>query len=106
MLPVIDPTAIFSDNTSKVDVIKYATATSLSKDINDLNYFLKDYNAVQGNFRSSLFATIASGNYNDQIKLIQLKNCPVCIVFGREEKVVNIHYLDDAPINLWNKNHL
>jgi len=23
-------------------------------------------------------------------------------VFGEDEKLVNIHYLNDAPINLWN----
>ena len=103
MLPDIDPTAIFSDNASKEDVIKYATATSLSTDITDLNYFLKDYHTVQGSFRSSLYATIAAGNYNNQIRLIQLRSCPVCIVFGQYEKIVNIHYLDDAAINLWNK---
>ena len=103
MLPDIDPSAIFTDNASENDVIKYATATSLSTDITDLNYFLKDYHTVQGSFRSSLYATIAAGNYNDQIKLIQLRNCPVCIVFGKDEKLVNVDYLNDAPINLWNK---
>ena len=103
MLQDMDPSAIFTDNASKEDVIKYATETSLSTDLKDLDYFLNDYRAVQDNFRSSLYATIAAGNYNDQIKLIQLRNCPVCIVFGKEEKIVNIKYLDNAPINLWNK---
>ena len=102
MLPDIDSSTIFTDNASKEDVIKYAIASFLSKNINDLNYFLKDYYAVQGNFRSSLYATIAAGNYNDQIRLIQLRSCPVCIVFGKDEKIVNMHYLDDAAINLWN----
>ncbi len=103
MLPGIDPTAIFSDNAAEEGVIKYATTTSISTDTADLDYFLKDYRAVQGNFRSSLYATIAAGNYRNQVQLIQKRNCPVCIVFGKEESIVNTDYLNEAPFNFWNQ---
>ena len=98
-----DPSAVFAENVPEEAVIKYASATSLSEFQEDLAGFLKDYHAVQGTFRSSLFATIAAGNYSDQVAIIQQLRYPVCIVFGEDEKVVNTHYLDAAPIELWNK---
>ncbi|MEO7489093.1 MAG: alpha/beta hydrolase, partial [Ferruginibacter sp.] len=39
---------------------------------------------------------------NDEVAILQRATCPVCIVFGEAEKVVNTSYLDDAPINVWN----
>lgn len=103
VLPGADPTAVFAENVPKEMVIKYGDETSLSADSNDKEVFLKDYYAVQGNFRSSLYATIAAGNYNDEIAILHKLNCPVCIVFGKEEMIVNTDYLNEAPLNLWNK---
>lgn len=97
-----DVTAVFTENVPRELVIKYAKETSISNNEKDTELFLEDYHAVTGNFRSSLYGTIASGSYNDQIEILKNKNCPVCIVFGKDEKVVNTHYLDGVPINVWN----
>ena len=97
-----DVTAVFAENVPQELVNKYAKETSISKDEKDADLFLEDYYAVKGNFRSSLYATIASGSYNDEIEILRLKNCPICIVFGKDEKVVNTNYLVGAPVNLWN----
>lgn len=98
-----DVTAVFAENLPDADVLKYALITSSSKNEKDVQDFLADYNAVKGKFRSSLYATIAADSYNDQVAIIQKLNLPVCIVFGKEEMVVNSDYLDEAPLNLWNK---
>lgn len=103
MLSGADLSAVFAENVPEEAVIKYASATSLSEYKEDLDCFLKDYHSVQGTFRSSLFATIAAGNYSDEVAIIQQLQYPVCIVFGEDEKVVNTHFLDAAPIKLWNK---
>ena len=97
-----DVTAVFAENVPGALVNKYAKETSISKDEKDTELFLEDYYLVKGNFRSSLYATIASGSYNDEIEILKLKNCPICIAFGKDEKVVNTNYLDGAPVNLWN----
>jgi len=103
MLADTDTSAVFAENVPEESVLNYASAASLSDYQEDLVCFLKDYHSVQGKFRSSLFATIAAGNYSDQVAVIQQLKYPVCIVFGKDEQVVNTHYLDAAPINLWNK---
>jgi len=102
MLPGADLSAVFAENIPEEAVLQYASAVSLSENKDDLDCFLKDYHSVQGTFRSSLFANIAMGNYSDQVAINQQVKYPVCIVFGEDEKLVNTHYLDDAPINLWN----
>ncbi len=103
ILPGADATAVFAENVPHQMITKYAGEASLSTDSNDLEIFLQGYHAVKGPFRSSLYATIATGNYSDEVALLQKSGCPVCIVFGEEEKIVNKHYLDGAPIQLWHK---
>ena len=102
MLPSADVSAVFADNVPSETVNKYAGETSLSFNVDDRQLFLEDYNAVKGLFRTSLYATIAAVNYNDQIDIIKKSNCPVCIVFGKDEKVVNTDYLNNAALNTWN----
>jgi pimeloyl-ACP methyl ester carboxylesterase len=102
MLPGADLYAVFAENVPEEAVLQYASAVSLSGYQEDQDCFLKDLYSVQGLFRSSLFATIAAGNYSDQVAIIQQVKYPVCIVFGEDERVVNTHYLDAARIKLWN----
>lgn len=103
ILPAADVTAVFAENLPDNVVQQYAGETSISTEPKDKELFLADYYAVKGNFRSSLYATIAAGVYSDEIELLQKINIPVCVVFGKGEKVVNTDYLDNAPINLWNR---
>ncbi|KAA9037652.1 alpha/beta hydrolase [Ginsengibacter hankyongi] len=101
ILPGADVSPIFADNVPKELVNKYAKETSFSTEEKDTEIFLEDYYTVTGNFRSSLYDTVANGSYNDEIEILKNKNCTICIVFGKDEKVVNNHYLDEAPINVW-----
>lgn len=98
-----DVTAVFAENLPEAAILEYALIISSSKDEKDVQFFLADYNSVKGKFRSSLYGTIAAGSYNDQVAILQKLNLPVCIVFGKEEMVVNSDYLNEAPLNLWNK---
>lgn len=97
-----DVTAVFAEDLPNEVVKKYAGETSISSDPADNTLFLEDYYAVKGNFRSSLYATIAAGNYNDEIKTLQEGSFPIAIVFGEDEKVVNTEYLNNSPFKIWN----
>lgn len=92
---------VFTDSADMNDVIAYAKETSLSEDENDLRIFLEDYNKVKPPFRSSLARSVAEAIYNDEIVLLQQSNCPILIIFGRDEKVVDPDYLDHTEFNLW-----
>lgn len=103
ILPTADVTPVFAENVPAELVNKYAGETSISTDTKDRQIFLEDYHAVKDPFRSALYATIAAGIYSDEIAILQKNNCPICIVFGKDERVVNPYYLDEMPINVWNK---
>lgn len=97
-----DTTPLFADNVPHELLMQYIDAASRSTDLTDREAFLKDYFAVKGNFRSSLYATIVAGMYNDELELLQKANVPVCCIFGEEERVVNKDYLNGAPLHFWN----
>ena len=101
-----DVIAVFAENLPETIVNKYAEDILLSTDVKDKTQFLRDYYSVKGSFRSSLYATIASGNYNDEIAILRKKNCPVCIVFGKDEKVINTYYLDGGSNKFMEKDSL
>ncbi len=101
VLPGADASAVFAENIPHEMIEKYAAEASLSTDRDDRKIFLADYYKVKGNFRSALYASIAAGNYNDEVKQLQNSGVPIAIIFGADEKILNIKYLNDAPLNLW-----
>ena len=62
-----------------------------------------DIRAVKDNFRSRFGATVAAGNYNDQVALIREAFVPMSVVFGGAEGAVHPDYLDEAGFNLLQK---
>lgn len=94
---------VFTDEPDFKDVISYAHETSLSDIKEDLDYFLNDYKRVKSPFRSSIGKSIFEKNYSDEIALINKKNIPCLIVFGKDEKVIDCDYLDNIKLPLWNK---
>ncbi|MEO8568329.1 MAG: alpha/beta hydrolase [Ginsengibacter sp.] len=94
---------VFADDPHDNDVVSYAHEIFLSPEDEDLKIFLEDFKRVQDPFRSSLAKSIFDGNYNDEVELLQQKNIPSLIIFGRNELVINCNYLDNAELPLWNK---
>jgi pimeloyl-ACP methyl ester carboxylesterase len=62
---------------------------------------LEDYKKTAKKFRSFLVASIGEKNYSDEINLIQQKNIPALIVFGKEEQHLETAYLDKVKLPLW-----
>lgn len=92
---------VFTDEFDLDEVKKYAAETSLSTDEKDLRIFLEDFQLVKMPFRSTLANSIAAKQYNDEITLLQDRNIPLLVVFGKDEKVVENSYLDKVPLPLW-----
>ncbi len=98
-----DLKALFTDEVPADKVVAYFDIASCSQNEEDKAIFVEDFFSVKNNFRSLLFGVLTAGLLQDEIKLVAQKGCPVCIVYGEDEKIINIGYLKDAPINLWNK---
>lgn len=92
---------IFTDDAEKEDLRNYALEVILSGSAHDLQFFMEDYSAVKKPFRSVLAKSIFNQQYSDEIKILQQKNIPLLMVFGKDEKVVDPDYLDKADLPLW-----
>lgn len=101
-LPGIDIHAAFTDDISEDELQQYWCLAGISGP-EDEKYplFAEDYYATQDNFRSKMFATVMAGNLSNEIDLLQLSGIPVLAIFGGEEKVCNMDYLDNAGPGLW-----
>lgn len=93
---------VLTDNAPLNQVEQYASEIILDSDPLIRQEFVNDYLKVKAQFRSSLAMSIQNNNYSNQIELVKSINVPVLIVFGREEKVIDPHYLNDSPFMLWN----
>jgi len=93
---------VFSDIADDNDLYSYARETSLSDKDEDIAIFLEDYKSVQLPFRSLLAQSIAAGNFSDEIALVRESNIPSCVIFGKDELIIDADYLDNTPLPLWN----
>lgn len=98
-----DLSVVFTDIVADDKVRQYASCVSTSDNIEDIEIFLEDFSKVKGQFRSSFYATIAAGAFNDEIEILRKKGITIAIVFGKEEKIVNTGYLDKVTFPLWTK---
>jgi pimeloyl-ACP methyl ester carboxylesterase len=94
---------VFTDLPDEKDLVAYAHETFLSDEIEDLKVFLEDFRIVKAPFRSTLGKSIADADYHDEVALLKEKNIPTMMVFGKDERVVDCDYLDDAGLSLWNR---
>lgn len=64
--------------------------------------FLADVQRTDGRARSGLAASIAPDGYTDEVQIVAQLNCPLAIVQGEQEQLVNLAYLAglNAP-TLW-----
>jgi pimeloyl-ACP methyl ester carboxylesterase len=92
---------VFQDEPDAAHLLAYVRETSVSTDPEDLEWFIKDFKAVQSPLRSMLAQSIAEGKFSDEVTLISESGLPVLLIFGEDEKIIETSYLDTSPINLW-----
>ncbi|HLF45462.1 MAG TPA: alpha/beta hydrolase [Chitinophagaceae bacterium] len=97
----IDLHAVFTDYVPESELKKYFTLSSFSVQEEDWLCFSGDYYKVKDNFRSKMIATVAAGKLSNEIYALQQQTFPILIVFGKDEKVCEINYMDNAKLNLW-----
>jgi len=97
-----EPRSIFFYNeTDKKVVYESMSASLTSVNKNDIQNLVEDYLIVCPNFKSALFKSVADGKISDEILLLQSLTTQIPLIFGKDDDLVNIHYLDDNPFNLW-----
>jgi pimeloyl-ACP methyl ester carboxylesterase len=92
---------VFQDDALKEEVEAYAKETSLSHLKDDFDYFMQDYEAVEKPFRTLMAQSIFNNQMNNQVELLQKSKTPLLMIFGKDERVINPDYLNNANLPLW-----
>lgn len=92
---------MFNDETSEDTIVSFFKKYLIIYDQADLDLFRDDYFQVKRPFRSAMIKSAMEGGLSDEVSLIQNQAIPICIIFGTDDNMVNIHYLDDVPFKLW-----
>lgn len=100
-VPTIEPSIFFYNEPDKRVVAKFLKQAIHPVDIAAIENLIEDYLNVSAEFKSALFKTAAQGKISDEILALQKLNIPACLIFGRDDNLVNIDYLDDKPFPLW-----
>jgi pimeloyl-ACP methyl ester carboxylesterase len=101
-----DLPSIFFYNETNKELVKNSIANSLSEPAErDVEVLTEDYLKVSPDFKPALFKAAGEGKISDEISALQKLNMPVFTIFGAEDGVVNIDYLDDFPFSVW-RNHI
>jgi pimeloyl-ACP methyl ester carboxylesterase len=69
--------------------------------IDDQIQIVDDYFLVKPPFRDALAQGVMAGMMQDEIVLLKQYGRPCLVVFGDDEKAIDVHYLDGAPFPIW-----
>ena len=78
---------LYTNTASLADVQFYMQRASVVKNRNNQTLLLKDYQQVDSRFRDAFPASVARGDYSDEIRLIKNFTRPVLLVFGAMDTI-------------------
>ncbi len=90
---------IATESPSDDDLREYIRHSTTSEAV--ARTFYHSYRNTDPAFRKSIGNIMMNGAWTDELMNIKEWNVPVCVVFGKEERLVNTHYLDHYD-PLWN----
>jgi len=64
--------------------------------------FIKSYRATDPAFREEMAKTMIESDIGDELENLKNWKLPVCVMFGKEERLVKTDYLNEFE-PLWNK---
>lgn len=94
----------FYDNPEYKMVHDFFSTVLSSPTEEDIRNYVRDFYAAKPPFRSALIKSLIIGEMSDEIKVINEQSIPVLVVFGLEDKILHINYLDNQLSNFWKDN--
>lgn len=67
----------------------------------DIEVLKEAYLSVSSDFKPALFKTASEGKVSDEIIVLNKSGIPAVVIFGKQDKMVQIDYLDDIPFSVW-----
>lgn len=93
------PSILFYNEIQRNIVSDFFNKAILVKD--DTKNIIDDYLKTDANFKPALFKTVTEGKISDEIKILYDLKLPVCVIFGSQDQLINIDYLDSSPFRQW-----
>ena len=91
---------IVAANPTDQELYDYTFLNTKSKEVGER--FIKSYRAADPAFREEMGKTMIESDLGDELENIKSWNLPVCVMFGKEEKLIKTDYLNEYE-PLWNK---
>lgn len=95
------PSITFYNETDKSYIEKWFAAKLISATEQETQNLAVDYLNVSPEFKPALFKTAGEGKISDEILALEKFNVAVCVVFGANDTLVNVDYLDGLPFPVW-----
>ncbi len=62
----------------------------------------EDFYRAKPPFRTALIQSVVQGKYTDEVESLKKLGIPLFIIFGEDDNLLQIDYLDHAPLPVWN----
>ena len=96
----------FHDEVKEEEVKNFFLHTLRSKKEEDMLIHTADFFLARPPFRSALIQAVGEGKISDEITLLNDQDIPLQLIFGLEDELLQINYLDSLPVPAWeNKIH-
>lgn len=93
------PLIFFYNEVSHLIVHEYVQKITSNKIA--VTFIAEDYFRTDNHFRPSLIQNASAGNFSDELTLLENVKIPLCIIFGDTDSIVNIDYLTNTTLLLW-----
>ena len=99
--PEVDLTCLSFDEVTLTNLLETVKKAVFNQTEKNISLITNSFYKADCRFRSSMFKNFLAGKVSDEIKLLKKCEVPLLMIFGEEEMLLDIHYLDDAPLLLW-----
>jgi pimeloyl-ACP methyl ester carboxylesterase len=94
----------FHDEVKENVVRNFFASVLISPSENDISVNAEDFFKARPPFRSALIKSVGEGKLTDEIAVLKKMNLPVQVIFGKEDSLLQIDYLDGQPFPFWRNN--
>jgi pimeloyl-ACP methyl ester carboxylesterase len=91
----------FHDDISEEKVRQSLSEILKSGSEEEINLHTEDFFLAKPPFRSALIQSVIEGKLSDEIALLKNRAIPVQLIFGKEDNLIHVNYLDEMPFAIW-----
>lgn len=91
----------FHDELKEVMVKEFFLGVLASPTEEDIHQLTVDFFQAKPPFRSALIQSVLEGKMSDEMFALKKHTFPVQIIFGQQDSLLQIDYLDTADLNSW-----